>query len=52
MVDMVDVWLVQKCYGAIIGDARYVLNYDLDNDGKIQMIDLWIAQKHFRQIEP
>jgi hypothetical protein len=52
LVDMIDLWLIQGKFGAIIGDARYVPNYDIDNDGKIQMIDMWITQKNFGQFEP
>jgi len=54
MVDMIDLWLIQKYYGAVKGQPGplYVPNYDIDDNGKIDMIDLWIAQKNFGQTEP
>jgi hypothetical protein len=46
---MIDLWLIQKCYGARIGDPRYNPNMDIDDNGKIEMIDLWIAHKKYGQ---
>jgi len=51
--DMITMWLIQRYYGAVKGRTGplYVLNYDIDGDGKIDMIDLWIAQRNFGKSE-
>lgn len=37
---MVDLWLIQKHYGAVIGTLKYDGNCDVDDSGRIEMIDL------------
>ncbi|MHA1723156.1 MAG: dockerin type I domain-containing protein [Candidatus Baldrarchaeia archaeon] len=51
-VDMIDLWLIQKHFGALVGTPNYVPNYDVDSSGRIDMIDLWITQNNFGQIDP
>ncbi len=51
-VDMVDIWMISKRFGRIIGNPEYDPNCDIDDNGKIDMIDIWIAAKNFGQIDP
>ena len=53
-VDMLDLWLIQGKFGAVIGNPypdvpEYIPNYDVDCSGRIDMIDLWITQNNFGQ---
>jgi hypothetical protein len=46
-VEMVDMWLIQKRYGAVPGNSKWEPNCDVDGSGRIEMLDMWITQKHF-----
>jgi parallel beta-helix repeat protein len=46
-VEMLDMWLIQKHYGARPGQLLYDANCDVDDSGRIEMTDMWITQKHY-----
>jgi len=46
-VEMMDMWLIQKHYGGVLGKLNYDPNCDVDDSGRIEMTDMWITQKHY-----
>lgn len=48
-VDIFDIVLMASAYGAIQGEPGYVPNYDLDNNGIIDIFDFVIAQENYDQ---
>jgi hypothetical protein len=48
-VDMVDLYLVSKSFGAFPGFPRWNPSADVNNDGRIDMLDMLIVASHFGQ---
>jgi hypothetical protein len=48
---MLDLYYIAGHLGANRGDPSYVANYDIDDNGTINMLDLYIAAIHFGQTD-
>jgi len=46
VIDLSDIALIAKNYGAVNGDARYIVYYDVNLDGRIDLTDLAAAARH------
>jgi hypothetical protein len=46
VTNLSDIALIAKSYGAVNGDARYIVYYDVNLDGRIDLIDLAAAARH------
>jgi uncharacterized repeat protein (TIGR02543 family) len=46
VTDLRDIALIAKSYGAVKGDARYIVYYDVNLDGRIDLTDLAAAARH------
>jgi hypothetical protein len=51
-VDVKDLAVIAKCYGANYPDPKYYTNYDLNSDRKIDIKDLALAAKNYGKIDP
>jgi ABC-type transport system substrate-binding protein len=50
-VEMIDLWNVQRCFGAIPGHPRWDYGrFDIVKNWKVDMVDLWSVQKKFGKI--
>jgi len=51
-VDIKDLAVIAKCYGANYPDSKYYANYDLNSDRKIDIKDLALTAKNYGKIDP
>jgi hypothetical protein len=49
---MIDLWEEARHFGIDYPDPRYKPNFDIDDNLKIDMLDLWITAKEFGKIDP
>jgi hypothetical protein len=49
---MIDLWEEARHFGIDYPDPRYKPNFDIDGNGKIDMLDLWITAKEFGKTDP
>lgn len=52
VVDLTDLSLISRVYGVYSWDVRFVPNYDVNGDGRIDIKDLAIAAKSFGKVDP
>lgn len=51
-VDMTDLSLIAQIYGVYFWDVRFVSNYDIYRDGRIDIRDLAVAARNFEKVDP
>ena len=50
--NILDIATIAKIFGSNRQDSKYNANYDINDDGKIDIIDLTITSRHFGEIDP
>jgi hypothetical protein len=51
ITNMRDIAALCRAFNAVLGGSGYVANYDLNNDGRINMRDIALAIVHFQETE-